>query len=720
MVKVRKNQGITLVALVVTIIIIIILATVTINMAFGDNGLITKAQQAKLQQEIAIARETLTMVLGDALTEKKLNTEYDQNEFLDEFIKAREPNVYLENAAIGVDGHVFGLDRSVPELGEYLGEVGNIPPQIQQVKVTEQKYSEVSVEVITERAEGVTYRYSYKKETESEYQGNVEQAENTYTFTKLATQVIYNLRVELIKEGKVVDTAEIDVQVGKIGEESLTFGKESWNKATASLPVITTTNNQIQYQINGVDEESWTTLSGNSGNIPNIPNGATVFARLWDGKGGSEYISRTIVDEDPPVINEIIEVEATETTIKVQVNAEDAKSGIAKIEYSSDNGENYVTGASVTQTEYEFTNLERRTEYTIKIRVTDNVNNATEDTIKISTKDEEFSEIYGSTTEYTDSEGNTAWIPGGFAVGVSKGINKVSDGLVITDKLDENNYSIGNEFVWIPVTDQDLNNMYTVANGTKLSGVDITTNVYSKLGESWYQGIPGVPGIPGDSNIYASREPDLITAYDTQAQYYTILEYGNPQAMAQGLVDEYIATYASIEKYDGFYIGRYELTGSMTSPTVRPKETVLSNQNWYALKKACSNIVKSSYAQSTMIYGNQWDETLDWFVNTGARTSTELNINSSNWGNYSDSTGEAVKGHGTPRPSRYNEAWQTKNIYDLAGNYNEWTQEAMYADSRVVRGGAHNSSGTSDVASIRGCLLANTAAYATRPTLYIK
>lgn len=42
----RKNQGITLVALVVTIIIIIILATVAINFAFGDNGLIRRAQGA--------------------------------------------------------------------------------------------------------------------------------------------------------------------------------------------------------------------------------------------------------------------------------------------------------------------------------------------------------------------------------------------------------------------------------------------------------------------------------------------------------------------------------------------------------------------------------------------------------------------------------------------------------------------------------------------------
>ena len=43
-----KNQkGITLVALVITIIILIILATVAISFAFGDNGLVNRAEDAR-------------------------------------------------------------------------------------------------------------------------------------------------------------------------------------------------------------------------------------------------------------------------------------------------------------------------------------------------------------------------------------------------------------------------------------------------------------------------------------------------------------------------------------------------------------------------------------------------------------------------------------------------------------------------------------------------
>ena len=63
MLKKQKNQlkrtesGITLVALVITIIILIILSTITINAAFGEQGLIARAQQAKNLTEQATKEE---------------------------------------------------------------------------------------------------------------------------------------------------------------------------------------------------------------------------------------------------------------------------------------------------------------------------------------------------------------------------------------------------------------------------------------------------------------------------------------------------------------------------------------------------------------------------------------------------------------------------------------------------------------------------------------
>ena len=65
-----KNQrGVTLVALVVTIIILIVLAGLSINLLLGDNGIITKAKEAKENTELAKIEE-----------EKSLNEFYTQLE----------------------------------------------------------------------------------------------------------------------------------------------------------------------------------------------------------------------------------------------------------------------------------------------------------------------------------------------------------------------------------------------------------------------------------------------------------------------------------------------------------------------------------------------------------------------------------------------------------------------------------------------------------------
>ena len=56
-IKSIEERGITLVALVITIVILIILATITINFAFGEDGLISRAEQAKNLTEQATKNE---------------------------------------------------------------------------------------------------------------------------------------------------------------------------------------------------------------------------------------------------------------------------------------------------------------------------------------------------------------------------------------------------------------------------------------------------------------------------------------------------------------------------------------------------------------------------------------------------------------------------------------------------------------------------------------
>ena len=56
-----NSRGITLIALVVTIIVLIILAGVSINLVLGDNGIITKVKEAKTETEQAKLNEEIAM-----------------------------------------------------------------------------------------------------------------------------------------------------------------------------------------------------------------------------------------------------------------------------------------------------------------------------------------------------------------------------------------------------------------------------------------------------------------------------------------------------------------------------------------------------------------------------------------------------------------------------------------------------------------------------------
>lgn len=67
-----KEKGITLISLVVTIIVLIILSGVSISMLIGENGVITKAKEAKSKMEI----ETLVEAIKLKVVEKDMEEEY--------------------------------------------------------------------------------------------------------------------------------------------------------------------------------------------------------------------------------------------------------------------------------------------------------------------------------------------------------------------------------------------------------------------------------------------------------------------------------------------------------------------------------------------------------------------------------------------------------------------------------------------------------------------
>ena len=285
-------------------------------------------------------------------------------------------------------------------------------------------------------------------------------------------------------------------------------------------------------------------------------------------------------------------------------------------------------------------------------------------------------------------------IPNGFYyVGGTK-----NDGVVISDNPADENQGAehekvagmqGNQFVWVPVENPSD---YFIEETEKLNGVETTTNVYSKLTiregdkENYTSVKPG--------NESSAREPDVLSNYDTDAQYYQeILGYGSTKLMADSFVQEYTEMYESIKKYKGFYIGRYELTGTVDTPTVKAGEVLSASssqaKNWYGLRKACTEIIKNNAnVTSTMIYGVEWDATMNWLKRTKfAEEPEKVDEDSSSWGNYSNSSGAAaIEGAGEKQNTGYSEAWSANHIYDLAGNFFEYTQEAFHTGDRVIRG----------------------------------
>ena len=59
----KGEKGITLVALVVTIVVLLILAGVSISLVVGQNGLITKAKETQEAQDKAYARDVVETAL---------------------------------------------------------------------------------------------------------------------------------------------------------------------------------------------------------------------------------------------------------------------------------------------------------------------------------------------------------------------------------------------------------------------------------------------------------------------------------------------------------------------------------------------------------------------------------------------------------------------------------------------------------------------------------
>ncbi len=288
---------------------------------------------------------------------------------------------------------------------------------------------------------------------------------------------------------------------------------------------------------------------------------------------------------------------------------------------------------------------------------------------------------------YVDVNEDKATIPEGFTISAED--NTIDTGLVVTAP-DES------EFVWVPVP-------YAIATGEK-TAIDAQGNkamaVKDPTDEKYYRGLlynfkgTGVDSyselITGCTTTYfdensGDREPDYLT--DSRVADESIYNTLSKDVFSETtLKAEYKAMVESVEKYGGFYVGRYEtsLTEDKSNVASKRGQTPMSaadtkgatdydTQRWYGMYNRQKNyasgikVKEKEVVGSSMIWGSQWDAMLNWIL-TGADKS-KVTKSSTRYQGKTGNSNDVIN-----------------KIYDLGNNFSEWTLAAYLSSARVARG----------------------------------
>ena len=110
---IRNKDGITLIALVITIIVLLILAGVSIAMLTGTNGILTQAQKAKMTTELSSYKEQLEVYKTEKLSENR--------EFLESTLTVGKESLKYNTQPEGETGNIKTVIPSIKD--EYIDKV---------------------------------------------------------------------------------------------------------------------------------------------------------------------------------------------------------------------------------------------------------------------------------------------------------------------------------------------------------------------------------------------------------------------------------------------------------------------------------------------------------------------------------------------------------------------------------------------------------------------
>ena len=251
-----------------------------------------------------------------------------------------------------------------------------------------------------------------------------------------------------------------------------------------------------------------------------------------------------------------------------------------------------------------------------------------------------------------------------------------------------------------------------------LDDLDITSN--SNVPVDWKQSIAtvtddGVPIPKGFTYVTGTKETgtviqdslgnEFVWVPATEATYVKDFsfpsKYGEATSsntsddkLPSGITDE---TY-DVNKYGGFYIARYEAgipTGDTSPsnktgvPVSKKGATVWIYINYTNAKASAESMINNEYVQTGLLTGKAWDTTCHFIEDSLSSINSKASLADSRYyGNSKNSESPAnVSGYGIKQVTGYSDKWMVKNIYDLAGNVYEWTNE-VYSSNRIERGGS--------------------------------
>lgn len=201
-----KDIGITLIALVVTIVILIILATISLNVLFGEDGIITRAAITIEIQKLAEEKEKIELAKASvAMTNKgKMPVNEYVEELITEGVTSQENIKYNEDGSVQITTYMGrNLNIEIDEAGNIVEvtevvKKDSLTVEIENVQLTTKTHS-IKVELEIARGEGATYIYSYKEET-GEYVQAYKGTETNCTIEKLKEGTTYWIKIEAVND----------------------------------------------------------------------------------------------------------------------------------------------------------------------------------------------------------------------------------------------------------------------------------------------------------------------------------------------------------------------------------------------------------------------------------------------------------------------------------------------------------------------------------------